>query len=339
MIIVTGATGFVGRRFIRCLTERYPQEKIVCLTYEKADTELEKTGLENLGKFPVEIIPVDLISRRGMEKVPKSPRLVFHLASVTVTSQKDHSVNDIGALNLLKALAPLGRECHFIFTSSIATNDERADYSKPVNEDSVFPERPCHEYGRKKLLAERYFRRAAEESGFGLSIIKVCGVYGEGARKFGLFDMVNRLAQADSFLARMNWPGKIALTNVEDMARFLILVGERQPQPGTCELYIPAVESLTMAEMSRVFYEAMGKPYREIRLPDEFWNLCRFFARRKRIIEPLLHHKLYNTFWQACLLVNSEFWNESVRIGRIFPQWRPVSFKSFYTQKITSLPR
>lgn len=32
MILVTGATGFIGKRFIKILAKYYPKDKILCLT-------------------------------------------------------------------------------------------------------------------------------------------------------------------------------------------------------------------------------------------------------------------------------------------------------------------
>src|SRR6185295_19043888 len=121
------------------------------------------------------------------------PRKIFHLASNTDTSASDHSINDVGTTNLLNALGPLGPSTHFIFTSSIAVNDHRPDYTLPITEDTPPPERPCHEYGRKKLLTEHLLKARAAEGGFRLSIVRVCGVYGEGVRQGGLFDSIKTM--------------------------------------------------------------------------------------------------------------------------------------------------
>jgi len=337
MILVTGATGFIGRRLIQQLSRFYNKDEIICLVYNKCDSELEKTGREHIRKLDLSYIPVDLLSGAGLDKVPKTPKAVFHLSSITDTSIKDHSINDVGTKNLFESIKPIDHDTHFIFASSIAVNDNRLNYSVPVDEFSETPVRPCHEYGRKKLLTEQYLIQKSIEAGFRLSIVKVCGVYGSDTRKKGLFDRIEKMVLKRSVLSRINWPGKISLIHVDDMANFFIKVSQRITAPGQHEVYIPSVEALTLAEMSQIIYQAYGIDYNTIKLPSIFWNICSFFARHKSAIEPLLPHRLYNTFWQACILVNNEFWNTSKIIDKIFPSWVPIQFKDYYNNDLFKL--
>lgn len=333
MILVTGATGFIGRRFIRRLAQVKNKEKIVCLAYEKCDTELEQTGRAGLDELGIRYIPVDLISGSGLDKAPKSPELVFHIASITDTSARDHSVNDVGTRNLVEAIKPLGPKTHFVFTSTIALMDVRPDYSVPNTEYSGAPDFPRNEYGRRKLLAENYLKECARQMKFPLSIIRVSCVYGDGARKNGLFDNIHKLALKQSFLSRMNWPGKMSLIHVDDMAELIYRASEAPPAPGEHELYIPSVEELTLADMSRKIHEAYGIPYKPANVPAFFWKSCAFFAARKHIFERLLPHETYNRFWQACLLVNNEFWNRAEKMYHVVPDWKPLRYDEYYKEK------
>ena len=45
MIIVTGATGFVGRYFIKTLVQKYSDEKIVCLTNDRTESDPDRGHL------------------------------------------------------------------------------------------------------------------------------------------------------------------------------------------------------------------------------------------------------------------------------------------------------
>ena len=112
MILVTGATGYVGRRLIRMLVETYGSSKILCLVYDQYDNDLERSGRAHLDKLNIKYIPVDLVSGRGLTEVPKSPDLIFHLASNTDTGATDHTVNDIGTRNLLESIQPLSSNFH-----------------------------------------------------------------------------------------------------------------------------------------------------------------------------------------------------------------------------------
>ena len=332
-ILVTGASGFIGRKLVEHLVKTTNKDKIVCLVHKNSDSVLEKTGREAIKKYGIDPTPVDLLTGWGLDKIPKSPKIIFHLAASTDMYAKDHSINDVGTKNLLDAIGPLNKDSHFIFASSIAIIDTRLDYSMPANEATKVPERPCTEYGRKKLLTEKYIIKKAKEHGFRLSIVRITCTYGKGSRRGGLFDGVHNMVLKGSILMRLNWPGKMTSIYVGDLADFFILVSNRRPKAGSYELYIPAVEDLTLADISRTVHEAYGLKYKPINLPAWFWRTCSFFARKKKPLEFLLPHYIYITFWEACVLVNNEYWDRSIRLHKVFPNFKPMKFKEYY-QKI-----
>ena len=333
MIVVTGATGFVGREFIKKLANEVDVKDILCLVYEKCDNELEITGRKVLDNLGIKYIPIDLISGNGMKYIPKSPDVVYHLASVTVTASKDHRVNDIGTKNLIESIYPLKPEMKFIYTSTICVSDIRPNYSIPISETSSTPGRPANLYGRKKLIAEDYLKEHAKKHKFSLSIIRVCGVYGNGVRVNGLFDSIEKLVKKKSILMRLNWPGKISIIHVNDMADFILNVGKKALPNFQGELYIPSVEELTLEEMSMIVHKATGLVYNPIRLPKIFWSFCSFFAKNKNKIEYLLPHRIYDRFWQACLLVNNEFWNVSYKVFNVIDKSNAYTYKKYYSLK------
>src|SRR5471032_901764 len=255
MILVTGGTGFVGRRLMPLLVQAYGAANIKALAYDQGDNELERSGCAILESLGVEYFPVELVSGRGLGAVPQSPDMVFHLASNTDTGSSDHTINDRGTRNLLEALEPLPSGFHFVFTSTIAVSDHRRDPSVPVNEQTELL-RPFNDYGRRKLAAEKYLREQAAARGFSTSIIRLSAIYGAGTRRAGLYDMLSRLVARDSILARLNFPGKLSLISVEDIAQVILTVSKRPPPPGATELYIPVVEIATISDLLRWYYQA-----------------------------------------------------------------------------------
>lgn len=329
MILVTGATGLIGRRVIRILVEKEGPKNIVCLVHAQ-DSPVEREGRQLIKDLGIEYFEVDLINGKGLEKAPKLPEKVFHLASITNTGVSDHSINDVGTRRLLEAIGPLSRETHLIFTSSIAVNDNRPDLSKPADENLLDPGRPSHKYGQTKRQAEKYLIQKAEEQGFRLSVIRVCAVYGDGVRPGGLFDSVKKLVFQKSLWARLNWPGRMTMINVQDLAKFLVRVSELLPASGKWELYIPAVETRTFAELSEIVHRVYGIPYRPIMLPAVVWACAGYGVRLKRLVECVVPHKLYNTFWQLRILVTDGFLNRSTKIDKILPVSERTTFENYH---------
>lgn len=315
------------------LAEMYGASNIVCLAYDQSDNELERTGRAVLDELGIRYLPVDLVSGRGLEQVPKSPDLVFHLASNTDTGASDHTINDVGTRNLLEAIQPLSPAAHFVFTSTIAVADHREDDSKPVDEVTELL-RPFNDYGRRKLAAEHYLQERSRQDGFRTTIVRLCAVYGPGTRGGGLFDQLSSMVSRDSLIARFNYPGKLSFIYVEDIARVLALLSRRPTQGGTCELFIPVAEVMTIAELIQSYYRAYGIAYRPIRFPALFWWLCDGIAKVFYRLEPVLPHMINNRIWQLGLVVGSGFHNESGKVFRTLPDLKVKQFKDVVAQMI-----
>ena len=325
LVLVTGATGFVGRRLIRLLADKFGPEQIVCLAYDQADNDLERSGRRILDELGIRYIPVDLVSGRGLDKAPKSPDYVFHFAANTDTADPDHRVNDIGTANLLNAIGPLGSNCHFLFTGTIAVSDHRADPVAPVNEETPLL-RPYHIYGRRKLLTEQILRDAAAKQGFALTIIRLSCIFGRGTRKDGLFDQLVKMARTKPFISRLNYPGLMSYTHVDDIAGSFVRLADHPPATGTFQLFIPVSEALPLCTVIEQVHEELGETYHPIRLPSIFWKFCDWGARFAFLFESLVPHKVHNKIWQMSLTVNNAYYNQTRKINDKFPA---VRFKTF----------
>jgi dolichol-phosphate mannosyltransferase len=334
-IIVTGATGFIGRRLVDELVKYYDRNEIVCLVrpQTQADSHKEKSGREKLRRLGLSICEGDLLTGQGLQGLPRSPRLVFHLASITDTAAQDHSINDVGTKNLFEAIGPLNKDAHVIFTSSIAVNDGPRSGSKPpLTESSPTPKRPYHIYGRKKLRAEHYLTSQSQLMGFGLSIIRVCGVFGVDSIESGLYRSLKELMLEESSLVRLNWPGRISSMYVEDIAYFIAQVSRHKPAGQDPALYMPCTEAPTVAQMCQAYHEAYGIAYEPIRLPRFVWKIFEVISGEKRVWEKILPGVLFNRVWQLNILVGQAYWNESQTMDKILTLRRLTTFKEFCHQ-------
>ena len=255
--------------------------------------------------------------------IPKSPEMIFHLAADTDTSIRDHdAINQTATRNLIEASLPLSPGCRIQFTSSIAVGDHRADgVHFPCREDTKLL-RPYHRYGRAKLATEMYLTDVAAANGAQLTIIRLCAIYGRDTRNPGLFANVRNLVDRNAWIARLDYPGKMSFTYVEDIASALVLVSQHPPERGKCEIFTPVGEVLRLAQLLEKYSFAMRKPYLKIDPGELLWNLCRAAAKAVLHTEQLWHYKLYNKIWQLSLTVENSFWNESDKWRNRFPDFR-----------------
>jgi nucleoside-diphosphate-sugar epimerase len=278
MILITGAGGFIEKRLTPLVREKYPKEKIFLLDKRNCD----------------------LVTGHGLEKIPKNPRIVFHLAAATDTSKRDQRCNDIGTKNLLDAMPEIGSKTHFIFTSSQAIFSGRRD-TKLISKTT----KPAanNRYGRTKLEAEKILLKEAKKRKFRLTIIRLPTVWGDNPRKNSFLNFLKDLVKNNSIVSRLNWPGKIGLINVDDAADFILKAAQKAPQKPRI---IPvAVENLTLAEIFEKITTANRKKYRQVHVPKFIWDLAINLKPYLKYFEPILPSSIYNYFWRASIVTDS----------------------------------
>lgn len=72
-ILITGATGFVGRYLIREIVKYYPKKSILCLSYN-IDNQQELSGRKIISKLGLEQRFIDLTEVNSLENLPKKPQ-------------------------------------------------------------------------------------------------------------------------------------------------------------------------------------------------------------------------------------------------------------------------
>jgi len=167
-VLITGATGFIGRRLVNRLSSL--GYRLRCVVRPMSDT----TAL--LNKPNVEIVCADLTDTRSLFDVVRGVEIIYHLAL-------DYSRPEVdGVRNLLEA-------CHsnnlrrFVYFSSIAVVGLSA-VMEEITESS--PCLPDTEYGRAKLRAEELLLQAYAKNGFPVVILRPTSVYGIGETNFWL---------------------------------------------------------------------------------------------------------------------------------------------------------
>jgi nucleoside-diphosphate-sugar epimerase len=181
-VIVTGATGFIGRhlvdalassgREVRCLTrgapaaDARPNVSFHQARYDRPDLGLADTVLTGANE-------------------------VYHLAGATRGASADafNAANVAATERLADRLVALRQAPRFVVVSSQAAAGPARDAEHPKRESD--PEAPIEDYGRSKLAAERAARARSGELPF--TIVRPVAVYGPGDRDFlSIFTMARR---------------------------------------------------------------------------------------------------------------------------------------------------
>lgn len=321
-ILITGATGFIGKRVSHMFEKKYKNDPITYLTGSDKN--------EGLKDIESRIKVVDLTDPKTLSGLSKKYDLIIHLAANTETSESDHRVNDIGIKNLLETLSPISKSTHFIYTSTTAVMSGRKNCKKPFDEkDKPIP---TNEYGRTKLGAEKILMRQTENQNFKSTILRLPTVWGKGMRKDSFFDFLEKLIKKRSFLTSLNWPGKTSFIHVDDVAKIIVKIAEKPPEEGNYQLFILQSESPTLQQVSKLMHKKLGIEYNPINLPRGFWGIVSYLRQYVRFLEPILPASLYNYAWRASLVVDNVIYTKSNKINKIIPEWNHKKLKDYINE-------
>ena len=173
-IVVTGASGFVGRHFLASATGRY---RLFCLA-RRSRREAGVADDENLRWTQADVARWD--SMRQVVTCVKEhggAEFVLHLAGYYDFKQMEHPeydrTNVLGTRNVLKLAKQLSIK-RFLFASSLAAcrfpdGDDRVDEDTPPDADFA--------YARSKRLGEQMVREHSEW--FPSSVLRLAAVYSD----------------------------------------------------------------------------------------------------------------------------------------------------------------
>lgn len=332
MIIITGATGFVGKRLIKLAVKQYGKKNILCLIKDTNEP-LEVEGRKFLKAMNVKTKYVNLVTGKGLKNLPKSPEVIINLAAVTDTAISDHRCNDIGVENLAKAFDPLDTNTHFIQIGTMVAMSGRTNCSKPFDKfTSLFP---TNEYTRSKTRGEKYIILKNRDEKFRLSILRPNTIWGSGMRNDSLFDFLKKLILTKSVFARLNWPGLSSLIHVDNVAQSIMSITKKLPEPGIENIYLLHGEHLTLAQMSKLLHKEMNLFYKSINLPKIFWSFCKVGRLFVPMFEPITNIKVYNLIWRAGLIVDNVIYCKSNDLQLLLPGRQPKKLKNYIQEVLT----
>ncbi len=247
-VLLTGATGFIGKYIAQALVEKGYALK--CLVRESSDTSFLQTLPDTA------IVVGELTQPQTLAGIGDGVDFCIHLAAmghVSSVSEESYrafvALNEAGTQNLIDALKASGGVEKFVHFSSTAAMGHVGD---PVLDETSQPN-PLTPYQKSKLRSEDVANKAAQE-GFPAVIVRPCMVYGVGGK--GEFYKFYRLMIRGRFPKVGKGQNLTPLVHVTDVAQGAILAMEKG-QNG--ETYLLTSEtSIPMDEMRNLTVQAAG---------------------------------------------------------------------------------
>ncbi len=207
-LVITGATGFVGRRLIAALREQHTARP----TGARDVTLLVRDTAAFAGAgLPTEwrLVACDLANEAPPHGAIAPRSVIVHLAAATgrIAPAVMREVNVEGTRRLVAASVAAGA-AHFVFVSSIAAS---------------FADRRWYHYAEAKLDAEAI----VAASGLASSIVRPAMIFGPGSP---VQEGLERLALGGAPIVLGSGAVELQPIHVDDLARFLLALADSPPK-------------------------------------------------------------------------------------------------------------
>lgn len=259
-VLLTGGTGFLGRRIVSELAPRHSLRLLV------------RKG-SSRDRFPagVEFAEGDVTDRASLDRAMAGCDAVLHAAAlvkILAPPEEFDRINVKGLDNVLAAAEAAGTIERLLYVSSfIALGPTERGPGGMLDESADPGDRPwINDYERTKTLADRTARRAIA-AGAPLDVVYPGVIYGPGELTEGnivvrhILDLVGGKLPALIGKAERRWN----YVFVDDVARGVALTLESQ-KPG--RRYVLGGENVTQAELYSLVGRLTGAKIPSMRLPD-----------------------------------------------------------------------
>ena len=279
-VLLTGATGFVGRAVLARLAASDDLEPVAAIRgHALPDCPSRATTVRTAG------LSADTDWSQALDQV----QVVIHSAArvhVMNDTESDpleafRKVNVEGTLGRARQAASLGVR-RFVFVSSIKVNGEGTPLNQPYFADAI--PAPGDPYDISKMEAEQGPREIASATGMEVVIIRPVLVYGPDVRA--------------NFLSMMRWLDKgiplpfgaihnrrslVALDNLAD----LIVTCVRPPAAANQSFLVSDGEDLSTTQLSTRMARALSKPARLLPVPSVLLERGAQLLGKQALSQPL----------------------------------------------------
>lgn len=276
-ILVTGATGKVGSRFVPYLLKSGHTVRILVRNAERA------SALKELG---AEVVLGDLADNRDLSEAIRGVDTVVHTAAQFrggIREEVARAVNLDATVALAKAALEAG-VTRFVFTS---TNNVYRDLNvnRPCREDDILV--PAKEiYPKTKIAAEEALLQLHREQGLDIRILRLAFVYGDGDP---------HIAEILPYMIHWNPSKQMSMVHHEDVAQALLLAA-LTPGIGGRIYNVGDDNPITIGEIYKLNGGPEQAPTKDGWLMSNLWDLT---VDTERIKNELNFHSKYPSFYNA----------------------------------------
>lgn len=258
-VLVTGGTGFLGRRLVAELAPRHALRLLVRPTADR-------------GRFPdgVELAQGDVGDRPSLERAAAGCDAVVHAAALVkiLAPRADFDRINVGGLDNVLAAAESAGVGKLVYVSSfMALGPTENGPGGALDETAAPDDRPwINDYERTKTLSDRR-ARAAIAAGVPLSVVYPGVIYGPGELTEGnivvrhVLDLVH--GRVPGLLGRPERRWSYAF--VEDVVRGVALVLEKAPAG---QRFVLGGDNVTQGDFYALVARLTGVAAPRLRLPD-----------------------------------------------------------------------
>ncbi|ADJ27862.1 UDP-glucose 4-epimerase family protein [Nitrosococcus watsonii] len=304
-VLVTGATGFIGRHLVAALLSRKKAIRILARNAEQAEAIWSPGSLE--------VVQGNLGNALTLGDLCEGIDIVFHLASgsfaendKTGEAERLHQkVGVEGTKELLRRAVRAGVK-RFIFVSSVKAMGEGGS----SHLDEASPELPQTAYGRGKLAAERVVLEAGRTYGMHVCNLRLPMVYGSDGK--GNLPRMMAAIERGWFPPLPEVKNRRSMVHVNDVVQALLLTAEN-PKASHQTYIVTDGCTYSSRQIYILLCQALGRSIPGWRFPA---GLLRMIAKAgdfagwvlKREV-PLNSHVLYKLMgsaWYSCAKIQRE---------------------------------
>ncbi len=279
-ILVTGATGFIGKALIKRLVAEDQSRRVT--------VSVRRDGWQ----WPKRVVPYvtgDLGADTDWSVALHEVSVVIHcaarahvMADTAANSLEEfRRVNVEGTLNLARQAAAAG-VWRFLFVSSIKVNGEETQLGRPFTADNI--PAPLDAYGLSKMEAEEGLREISHHTGMEVVIIRPPLVYGQGV-KANFAKMIHWLKCGLPLPlgAIYNQRSLVALDNLVD----LILLCLAHPNAANQTFLVSDDEDISTTELLKRMGHILECPVRLLPVPPSWLKLSAVVMGKQDIVQRL----------------------------------------------------